>query len=207
MNIRARFVSSMLADDADRQSDAQGIARGVAGHERFGQKMSHEDPPITSETALPKRRPQAAALDATDRKLLALLAEDATRTYAELGQLLYSSAPAVHERARRLKKDGVVKATVAALDGASGPAVAGVRSRRYLQLGRHAATAATRGISGRRRDPYRDRESAMLLKVERATRRRSNNCWSAFIQSKGFTGTRSYIALTTYLERGPSPQA
>ncbi len=46
-------------------------------------------------------QPGAASLDDTDRKLLALLAEDATRTYAELGKLLFLSAPAVHERARR----------------------------------------------------------------------------------------------------------
>ena len=72
---------------------------------------------MTSASPSPKRQPQTT-LDATDRKLLALLAEDATRTYAELGRLLHLSAPAVHERAKRLKQDGVVKATVAALDGA-----------------------------------------------------------------------------------------
>jgi predicted transcriptional regulator len=62
---------------------------------------------MTAESAPTKRKPPAA-LDATDRKLLALLAEDATRTYAELGRLLHLSAPALHECAKRLKHDGVV---------------------------------------------------------------------------------------------------
>jgi hypothetical protein len=57
---------------------------------------------MTSETA-PRKRQSHDPLDATDRKLLALLTEGATRTYAELGRLLHLSAPAVHERAKRLK--------------------------------------------------------------------------------------------------------
>ena len=46
-----------------------------------------------------RRKPaDPARLDETDRKLLGLLAEDSTRSYAELGRLLHLSAPAVHER-------------------------------------------------------------------------------------------------------------
>ena len=60
----------------------------------------------------------ATTLDATDRKLLALLSEDARLTYAELGKRLHLSAPAVHERAKRLRQDGVVKATVVTMDPA-----------------------------------------------------------------------------------------
>src|SRR5580692_9731414 len=75
--------------------------------------------PMVENTDGVRQKPaDPARLDETDRKLLGLLAEDATRTYAELGRLLHLSAPAVHERAKRLKQDGVVKATVAALDGA-----------------------------------------------------------------------------------------
>jgi Lrp/AsnC family transcriptional regulator, leucine-responsive regulatory protein len=59
-----------------------------------------------------------ATLDATDRKLLALLSEDARLTYAELGKRLHLSAPAVHERAKRLRQSGVVKATVVTMDPA-----------------------------------------------------------------------------------------
>src|SRR5215217_2537302 len=57
-----------------------------------------------------------AVLDRVDRTLLGLLAEDATLSYAELGQRLHLSPPAVHERVKRLRRDGVIRATVARLD-------------------------------------------------------------------------------------------
>ncbi len=63
-----------------------------------------------------RRNGDTLALDEVDRKLLGLLAEDATLTYAELGKRLNLSAPAVHERARRLKQAGVIQRTVAVLD-------------------------------------------------------------------------------------------
>lgn len=60
----------------------------------------------------------AASLDGNDRKLLGLLAEDSERTYAALGELLHLSAPAVHERVKRLKRDKIIARTAAMLDGA-----------------------------------------------------------------------------------------
>jgi DNA-binding Lrp family transcriptional regulator len=64
-----------------------------------------------------RRRPAAPALlDDRDRTLLGLLSEDATRSYADLGKLINLSAPAVHERVKRLRKDGVIRANVALLD-------------------------------------------------------------------------------------------
>lgn len=159
---------------------------------------------MTAESAPTKRKP--AALDATDRKLLALLAEDATRTYAELGRL-HLSAPAVHERAKRLKHDGVVKATVASLDAASmgRPLLAFVHvdtsswavTRQLLQLTEFADVEEIHTLTG---------ESAMLLKVRTRDTQTLERLLERIHSIEGFTGTRSYIALTTYLERGPSPQ-
>jgi len=57
-------------------------------------------------------------IDDKDRKILRLLAEDATRTYAELSELVFLSPPAVHERVRKLRRDGIIKGTFAILDGA-----------------------------------------------------------------------------------------
>src|SRR3546814_4360764 len=56
-------------------------------------------------------------MDPMDRKLLGLLAEDATLSYKELGERLHLSAPAVHERVKKLKKSGAIRGTVARLDG------------------------------------------------------------------------------------------
>ncbi len=51
-----------------------------------------------------RRNGDTPAVDEVDGRLLGLLAEDATLTYAELGKRLNLSAPAVHERSRRLKQ-------------------------------------------------------------------------------------------------------
>ena len=48
-------------------------------------------------------------LDVIDRKLLGLLKQNATAKYAELGQQLNLSAPAVFERVTRLRKSGVIR--------------------------------------------------------------------------------------------------
>ena len=50
-------------------------------------------------------------MDPLDRKLLGLLAEDATLSYKELGERLHLSAPAVHERVKKLKKSGAIRGT------------------------------------------------------------------------------------------------
>jgi DNA-binding Lrp family transcriptional regulator len=62
-------------------------------------------------------RHKPAELDAIDRKILGALAEDAGRSYTELSEIVNLSAPAVHDRVKRLKRDGVIKGTVAVLDG------------------------------------------------------------------------------------------
>ncbi len=56
-------------------------------------------------------------LDAADRRILGALAEDAGRSYAELGRVVALSAPAVHERVKRLRAAGVIQGTVALIDG------------------------------------------------------------------------------------------
>lgn len=148
----------------------------------------------------------AGTVDPVDRRLLALLSEDATRTYAELGRLLNLSAPAVHERAKRLRRAGFIRATVAKLDGAKlgRPLLAFIHvdttswavTRQLLALQDLSDVEEIHTVTG---------ESAMLLKV----RTRDTQTLEALLEQThaidGIGGTRSYIALSTYLERGPSP--
>ena len=56
-------------------------------------------------------------LDRLDRKILSTLVEDATQSYAELGRKVGLSAPAVHERVKRLKRTGVIRKIAALIDG------------------------------------------------------------------------------------------
>jgi DNA-binding Lrp family transcriptional regulator len=55
-------------------------------------------------------------VDATDRRIIGLLVEDAGRTYAQLGREVSLSAAAVHERVRRLRASGVLRRTTVEVD-------------------------------------------------------------------------------------------
>ena len=162
--------------------------------------MSRETNPVRRARVAPAR------LDEVDRRLLGLLAEDATRSYADLGRALNLSAPAVHERAKRLRQDGVIRGTVAVLDGAKvgRPLLSFVHvdttswavTRHLLALADLPEVEEIHTVTG---------ESAMLLKVRTRDTQALEDLLEHIHGIEGFKATRSYIALSTYLERGPSP--
>ncbi|QJP15182.1 Lrp/AsnC family transcriptional regulator [Starkeya sp. ORNL1] len=153
-----------------------------------------------------QKAPASARLDEVDRRLLALLTQDASQGYAELGRALHLSPPAVHERVKRLKADGIITGVVARLDGekVGRPLLAFVHvdttswavTRHLLALQEFPEVEEIHTVTG---------ESAMLLKVRTENTRTLEALLEKIHAIEGFTGTRSYIALTTYLERGPSP--
>lgn len=72
---------------------------------------------MTKETDVVRRNTvQDRPLDAADRRLLSALVDDATVSYAELGEKANLSAPAAHERVKRLRRKGVIRRTSALLD-------------------------------------------------------------------------------------------
>jgi Lrp/AsnC family transcriptional regulator, leucine-responsive regulatory protein len=54
------------------------------------------------------KAPKQPNVDATDRALIAALRANARATYAELARVVGLSAPAVHDRVRRLEASGVI---------------------------------------------------------------------------------------------------
>ncbi|TKB23538.1 MAG: AsnC family transcriptional regulator, partial [Mesorhizobium sp.] len=58
---------------------------------------------------IPQNRPAARDIDATDRKILGVLVEDAMISYADLGDRVGLSPPAVHERVKRLRRSGAIR--------------------------------------------------------------------------------------------------
>ena len=74
-------------------------------------------------------------MDATDRRLLKLLQEDATRPLAELGALVGLSATPCWKRIQKLEREGVIRRRVALLDPAK--VGAGVTVFVGLRTGRH----------------------------------------------------------------------
>ncbi len=146
-------------------------------------------------------------LDNRDRTLLTLLAADATLSYAELGKRLSLSAPAVHERVKRLKRDGLIKGTVVKLDGAKigRPLLAFVHvdtnnwtiTQQVLGLAELTEVEEIHTITGK---------SAMLLKVRVRDTQALEQLLARIHLIEGITNTTSDIALTSYLERGPLPE-
>ena len=69
-------------------------------------------------------------LDATDRRLLALVQHDATATAEALGRALHLSASQAGRRRARLEAAGVIRATVARLD----PGALGLDVQAFVQV-------------------------------------------------------------------------
>lgn len=152
-------------------------------------------------------RHHPAELDRIDRKILGALAEDALRSYADLSKIVGLSAPAVHDRVKRLRRDGVIRDTVARLDG--------------CKLGRTLLTFLVVDTSSykatRELLMFSDRpeveelhtvagDGCVLVKV-RAIDTESLEEFLMEIQSlEGVRSVRSYITLSTFLERGPLPE-
>ncbi len=75
--------------------------------------------PIVKTDGIRGNRVSDVSIDGMDRKILSALVADAGQSYAELGRVAGLSAPAVHERVKRLKAAGKITATVARINGAS----------------------------------------------------------------------------------------
>ena len=161
-----------------------------------------------SEDTKPVRRirDHGGQVDATDRKLLSLLAQNAELGYAELGEKTHLSAPAVHERVKRLKRSGVIRATVALLNGSKiGRSLLAFvhletsnweTTRRVLDMSAFPEIEEIHTVAG---------DTAMILKVRTESPAALEDLLSKFHQLDGFKGVRTFIALGTDLERGPLP--
>ena len=164
---------------------------------------------MNEETKDVRHRPRSAApLDAKDRTLLGLLAEDATRSYADLGRAVSLSPPAVHERVKRLRRDGAITGTVAKLDGATvgRPLLAFVHvdtggwgaKGAFLRMDEEPDVEEVHTVTG---------DACILMKVRCADAQALEDLLARIYAIDGVRGTRSYIALSTYLERGPQADA
>ncbi|EPC03096.1 hypothetical protein L861_22565 [Litchfieldella anticariensis FP35 = DSM 16096] len=143
-------------------------------------------------------------LDTFDRKILSELAKDAGLSYAELGRLVGLSAPAVHERVKRLRASGRVRGTVAVLDGPSTgkPLLAFVhvdtmgwgKTQELLSLAELPELEEIHSVAG---------DTCMLLKVRCKSSRALEGLLARLYATPGVKATRSYVVLSTYLERTP----
>jgi DNA-binding Lrp family transcriptional regulator len=69
-------------------------------------------------------------MDATDEVIVALLRQNARRSYQDIGQRVHLSAPAVKRRVDRLEEDGVILGYAAVVD----PPAFGWRAEAFVDL-------------------------------------------------------------------------
>ena len=142
------------------------------------------------------------SLDAFDRKILGALAANADIGYAELGQRVGLSAPAVHDRVKKLRASGCLRRTVALLDG---PAV-GKPLLTFVHVD-SAGWGGTQELMAMAELPEVEEshsvagDTCMLLKVRCASSRALEALLARLYATPGVRSTRSYVVLSTYLER------
>lgn len=143
-------------------------------------------------------------MDAIDRKLLAHMSEDATLSFKDLGAKLGLSAPSVYERVRKLRLSGAIRRTTIEIDGESigRPLLAFV----HVDTEGWGKTPAMLALSD---DPHVEEihavagDTCMVLKVRCEGTKALELLLKKIYEIPGVKGTQSYIALNTYLERGP----
>jgi DNA-binding Lrp family transcriptional regulator len=143
-------------------------------------------------------------IDAFDRRILGALAVDAGLSYAELGQLVGLSPPAVHDRVKKLRASGRLRGVVALLDGAAvgKPLLAFVhvdtvgwgKTEEFLAIAALPEVEEIHSVCG---------DTCMLLKVRCASSRALEALLGRLYATPGVKGTRSYVVLSTHLERPP----
>lgn len=142
------------------------------------------------------------AIDAIDRKILGALVADAGQSYASLGDQVGLSSPAVHERVKKLKRAGVVKSISAILD----PVLLGKsmlsyvhidttgwgKSKALLELADFPEIEEIHSVAG---------DTCIILKVRTRNPQDLESLLQQLYALPQVTATRSYVVLSTYLER------
>lgn len=163
---------------------------------------------VPKQTAFGADQEGPPAMDATDRRLLALLREDATLKYADLAERLHLSAPALHERVKKLRARGVIRRTTVDLDpkalGHGLCAFVHVETEGWSSdmvseaLARDGRVEEVHSVAG---------DTCLILKVRAASPEDLEMLLRAIFDLKGVRRTESYVVLRTYIERGPDPLA
>jgi DNA-binding Lrp family transcriptional regulator len=145
-------------------------------------------------------------VDQTDRELLARLQEDATQSYAALGQAVGLSAGAAHERVRKLKAAGVIRRTTAEVD----PAALGAGVLAYVLLdaeswmGDEPTAEALRAIPAVEEAHVIAGPASILVKVRTISTEQLQATLRALHQVDGVTSTQTVVVLESFFERPPA---
>lgn len=149
---------------------------------------------------------KARDLDAFDRKILGMLVKDATASYADLGKEIGLSAPAVHERVKRMRRAGVIRQTSVMIDPVAigKPFLAFIhvdvrgwcKTPQQLAIAEFPEVEEVHNVAG---------DTSMLLKVRTENSMALEGLLGRIYDVPGIVATRSYIVLSTQMERPVQP--
>jgi Lrp/AsnC family transcriptional regulator, leucine-responsive regulatory protein len=145
-------------------------------------------------------------IDEVDRRLLAELQQDATQSYAVLGQAVGLSAGAAHERVRKLKAAGVIRRTTIEVD----PVALGSGVLAYVLLdtdawmGDDPTLQALQAISAVEEAHIIAGPASVLVKVRTISTEELQATLRALHQVDGVTSTQTVVVLESFFERTPS---
>jgi Lrp/AsnC family transcriptional regulator, leucine-responsive regulatory protein len=153
-----------------------------------------------------RRRQPERELDAMDRKILGVLVEDATISYADLGDRVGLSPPAAHERVKRLRRSGAIRRVSAMIDpeavGKTLLAFVHVdttgwgKTQALLAIEEHPEVEEIHSVTG---------DTCMLLKVRTDSTHALEGLLARLYDTPGVKATRSYVVLSTLIERPVQP--
>jgi Lrp/AsnC family transcriptional regulator, leucine-responsive regulatory protein len=141
-------------------------------------------------------------LDQIDRMLLALLKEDTKRKYSELGEIVHLSAPAVHERVKKLERAGVIRKYTIEID----PEALGLVVRAFVRI--HVNRVPCEEVS-RMLETFPEvvecyssaGEESMLIKVHTGSPTQLETLLNRIRTMQGVERVQTSILLTTHFER------
>jgi DNA-binding Lrp family transcriptional regulator len=147
--------------------------------------------------------PLVADIDPIDRRIVALMREDARRSFQDIGRRVGLSAPAVKRRVDRLEATGVIRGYTAVVD----PAALGWTTRGVVSLfceGRMSADEVRAAVSAHPEVTaaytLAGQASAALLVIARDTGH-LEGALERIRRAPGVTGTQTQVVLSTLFER------
>ena len=141
-------------------------------------------------------------LDDFDRRILGEFVSDARQTYAVVGKAIGLSAPAVHDRVKRMKASGVIEGTAATInaDAVGKPFLAFIhvdaegwgKSEKMMRLRAFPEVEEMHSVAG---------DTCVIVKVRTENAQAMESFLSQLYVLPGVRATKSFVALSTYLDR------
>ncbi|MFB9236012.1 Lrp/AsnC family transcriptional regulator [Plantactinospora siamensis] len=140
-------------------------------------------------------------MDEIDRALLAELQRDATQSYAGLGRAVGLSAGSAHERVRKLRDRGVIRASTVDVD----PARVGRGVLAFVLLSADTwmgdAREALAALPEIQEAHVVAGSASVLVKIRTGTTEALQGVLRRLFDIDGVTGTETIVALETFFER------